>query len=201
MAPFSGGEKARLALALLVWQRPNLLLLDEPTNHLDLEMRQALALALQAFDGALVVISHDRHLLRTTTDELLLVHDGGVRPFDGSLDDYPAWLAQRRRGRTEADTRSSPREDRKAERRAAAARRQALQPLKKRLQEAERRLEALHRRQAELETALADNDLYLPENRERLKELTREKHEVDRTCEEQELAWMEAAEALEAAHK
>jgi len=199
VAPFSGGEKARLALALLVWRRPNLLLLDEPTNHLDLEMRQALALALQEFDGALVVISHDRHLLRTTTDELLLVHDGGVQPFGGSLDDYPAWLAQRRSDRTEADAGPSRREDRKAERRAAAARRQALQPLKRRLQEAEHRLEALHRRQAELELALADNDLYLPENRERLKALTREKHEVDRACEEQELAWMEAAEALEAA--
>ncbi len=198
-APFSGGEKARLALALLVWRRPNLLLLDEPTNHLDLEMRQALALALQTFTGALVVVSHDRHLLRTTTDTLLRVEDGGVHPFDGTLDDYPAWLAQRRSSRSRMAAAPPNRQDRKAERRAAAAKRQALQPLKTRLQEVERRLEALHKRQAELEAAMADNELYLPENRNKLEALVREKKEVDRACEAQELAWMEAAEALEAA--
>ena len=95
VAPFSGGEKARLALALVIWGRPNLLLLDEPTNHLDLEMREALSEALQEYEGALVVVSHDRHLLRTTVDQLLLVDAGRVAPFDGDLDDYPAWLLRR----------------------------------------------------------------------------------------------------------
>ncbi|MCG6395514.1 ATP-binding cassette domain-containing protein, partial [Vibrio alginolyticus] len=90
---FSGGEKARLVLAMIIWQRPNLLLLDEPTNHLDLDMRQALTEALIEFEGAIVVVSHDRHLLRSTTDDLYLVHDGQVEPFDGDLDDYQRWLA------------------------------------------------------------------------------------------------------------
>ena len=93
--PFSGGEKARLALALIVWQRPNLLLLDEPTNHLDLDMRHALNVALQDYEGALIVVSHDRHLLRTTTDAFLIVGHGRARPFDGDLDDYRDWLAER----------------------------------------------------------------------------------------------------------
>jgi len=95
VAPFSGGEKARLALALVIWGRPNLLLLDEPTNHLDLEMREALSEALQDYEGALVVVSHDRHLLRVTVDQLLLVDGGREAPFDGDLDDYPAWLLRR----------------------------------------------------------------------------------------------------------
>ena len=92
IAPFSGGEKARLALALIVWQRPNLLLLDEPTNHLDLETREALTTALAQFEGTLVLVSHDRHLLRATTDQFIIVADGRVSPFDGDLDDYKEWL-------------------------------------------------------------------------------------------------------------
>ena len=200
VAPFSGGEKSRLALALLIWKRPNLLLLDEPTNHLDLEMRQALAVALQDFTGAMIIVSHDRHLLRVSTDELLLVDGGAIRGFDGSLDDYPAWLA-RRNSTAAAGKAAEPgtERDRRAERRAAARRRQALQPLKKKLQQAEEELEALQQQQAELELQLADNDLYHPENKERLKALMQEKQAVDRACEAQELAWMEAAEALEAA--
>ena len=96
VAGFSGGERARLALALVVWQRPNLLLLDEPTNHLDLDMREAVTLALQEYEGAMVLVSHDRHLLRTATDSLMLVADGTLAPFDGDLDDYRDWLATRR---------------------------------------------------------------------------------------------------------
>ncbi|HCN87745.1 MAG TPA: hypothetical protein DIT28_00970, partial [Oxalobacteraceae bacterium] len=92
IAPFSGGEKARLALALIVWQRPNLLLLDEPTNHLDLETREALTDALAQFEGTLVLVSHDRHLLRATTDQFIIVADGKLQPFDGDLDDYKDWL-------------------------------------------------------------------------------------------------------------
>jgi ATP-binding cassette subfamily F protein 3 len=89
---FSGGEKARLALAMIVWQRPNLLLLDEPTNHLDLETREALTVALAQFEGTLVLVSHDRHLLRATTDQFLIVADGQLQPFDGDMDDYRDWL-------------------------------------------------------------------------------------------------------------
>ncbi len=197
VAPFSGGEKSRLALALLIRRRPNLLLLDEPTNHLDLEMRQALTLALQEFEGAMVIVSHDRHLLRATTDRLLLVDQERLAPFEGSLDEYPAWLAQRS---TSREARPKNRErDRKADRRAAARRRQALAPLRRELRLAEEKLEALHRRQAELEQLLADNDLYLPKNQDRLKALLQEKGALDRACEEQETAWMAAAEALEAA--
>ena len=92
---FSGGEKARLALALIVWQRPNLLLLDEPTNHLDLETREALTVALAQFEGTLVLVSHDRHLLRATTDQFLIVADGTLQAFDGDLDDYRDWLLKR----------------------------------------------------------------------------------------------------------
>jgi ATP-binding cassette subfamily F protein 3 len=92
IAHFSGGEKARLALAMIVWQRPNLLLLDEPTNHLDLETREALTVALAQFEGTLVLVSHDRHLLRATTDQFLIVADGKLQPFDGDMDDYRDWL-------------------------------------------------------------------------------------------------------------
>ena len=94
IAPFSGGEKARLALAIIVWQKPNVLLLDEPTNHLDLDMRSALTLALQSFTGALIVVSHDRHLLRHSVDEFLLIHQGRVNPFDGTLEDYHGWISK-----------------------------------------------------------------------------------------------------------
>ncbi len=102
-ARFSGGEKARLVLALIIWQRPNLLLLDEPTNHLDLDMRQALTEALIDFEGALVVVSHDRHLLRSTTDDLYLVHDGKVEQFDGDLEDYQQWLVDSQRQQSQQD--------------------------------------------------------------------------------------------------
>ena len=103
---FSGGEKARVALAVIAWQKPNLLLLDEPTNHLDLEMRQALTMALQNFDGAIVVVSHDRHLLRNTVDEFWLVCDGAVGEYEGDLEDYERWLAERRK-----DEESPPRRE------------------------------------------------------------------------------------------
>jgi len=122
VAPLSGGEKARLVLALLVWQAPNLLLLDEPTNHLDLQMRQALTLALQDYTGAVIVVSHDRHLLNSTVERYVLVAEGEVRSFDGDLDDYRQWLAQRRR--TQAAAQRGASAD-KAERRQQAERRAA----------------------------------------------------------------------------
>ncbi len=197
-APFSGGEKSRLALALLIYQRPNLLLLDEPTNHLDLEMRQALAMALQDFSGAMIIVSHDRHLLRVCTDRLLLVDAGQVREFDGSLEDYPTWLNQQHSVSSAAALADSASpKDRKAQKRQAAARRQALQPLKKQFQQAEEKLTALHQQQQRLEQDLADNNLYQEANKDQLKTLLAEKAAIDQQCEEQELAWLEAAEALE----
>jgi len=201
--PFSGGEKSRLALALLVYRRPNLLLLDEPTNHLDLEMRQALATALQDFEGAMVLVSHDRHLLRVCCDRLLRVHDGSVDEFPLGLDDYPGWLAEQARRMqpaVEADGKSSRSADsRKAQKRREAEQRRQVQPLRRKLEAAEARLEALHARQSQLEAQLALPALYESDNRDRLKALLLDKANVDRDCDAAESDWLEAAEALESA--
>ena len=210
VAPFSGGEKSRLALALIVYRRPNLLLLDEPTNHLDLEMRQALAQALQEFDGAMVIVSHDRHLLRVSTDELLLVHGGRVEPFTESLDDYPAWLSRAARANTgsqdapagspgRAGAGGANAAERRARRRAEAARRQSLQPLRKRVAALEQRLDRLHHRGAEIERGLADPEIYADAHKARLQELLAEKRELDSEQERVEHDCLEAMEALEAA--
>ena len=141
---FSGGEKSRLALALLIWKKPNLLLLDEPTNHLDLEMREALTLALQEYEGGVVLVSHDRHLLRTTADQLLLVADGKVVPFDGDLDEYGAWLNTQREQAMKCETTDSNRAERRQQREQAAADRQALlarrRPLLKEIEQLEKKL-------------------------------------------------------------
>ncbi len=202
-APFSGGEKARLALALLVYQRPNLLLLDEPTNHLDLEMRHALAMALQEYTGAMLVVSHDRYLLRATCDELWLVHDAQVRPFDQELDDYPRWLAElRAAGDTpnpEPLTGDNSARARKNRKRDEAQRRRRLQPLRKRLQQLEQKLEKLGQQAEQLEQQLADPGLYAEENKTRLRQILSEKAELDRALEQTEADWLEAGEALEQA--
>ena len=202
VAPLSGGEKARLVLALLVYRRPNLLLLDEPTNHLDLEMRHALTVALQGFEGALVVVAHDRHLLRTTTDAFLLVADGGVRPFDGDLDDYRQWLLGRERAG--AATPEEPAADhsaagRKERRREEAARRQRLQPLRKEIEKLEARIEALTAEKGRVEAELADPALYQETNKERLKEYVQHQGRVEQDLAEAEAAWLQASERLEAA--
>ncbi len=205
--PFSGGEKARLALALLVWQRPNLLLLDEPTNHLDLDMRHALTLALQDYHGALIVVSHDRHLLRTVTDEFLLVADGRAQPFDGDLDDYRDWLNERQRA---INRDAAPRiagngnsaTDRREQKRQDAERRQQLaikrKPLEQRARALEQRMEKLHVEQRTLETTLADPASYDDANKARLKEWLLRKGEVDRELEALETEWLEIQEAIEA---
>ncbi|TCK18750.1 ATP-binding cassette subfamily F protein 3 [Thiogranum longum] len=201
--PFSGGEKSRLALALLVYRRPNLLLLDEPTNHLDLEMRQALATALQDFEGAMVLVSHDRHLLRVCCDRLLRVHDGTVDEFPLGLDDYPGWLAEQTRQVSPAsdpeDSSSRNAGTRKEQKRREAEQRKQLQPLRKKVDRAESRLDILHAHQQTLEQQLASPELYTDENRDQLKTLLREKAEVDRACEAAEADWLEAAELLESA--
>jgi len=198
--PFSGGEKSRLVLALLVYQRPNLLLLDEPTNHLDLEMRQALAVALQDFGGAVVLVSHDRHLLRVTADRLVLVHDGRVDDFEGSLDDYPGWLAeQSRQARVaprdnSAMTSAAARKDRK---RQEAEQRRQLQPLRRKISDAEHALAQLHARQEQLQQRLAEPAIYADDNKVQLKALLMEKAELDSRCETLEMQWLQDCEQLE----
>jgi len=199
-APFSGGEKSRLALALIAYRKPNLLLLDEPTNHLDLEMRQALAAALQEFEGAMVIVSHDRHLLRVTADTLLLVNDGRAEEFDGSLDDYPAWLMARDAATpgddaAEAGPRSAA--ARKARKREEAEKRRLLAPLKARMQKCEREIENLQSEKAALETRLSDTALYEDGHRDRLKSLLEEQARNRRALEDAELAWLRAADEME----
>ncbi|MGE0483510.1 MAG: ATP-binding cassette domain-containing protein [Gammaproteobacteria bacterium] len=205
--PMSGGEKARLALALIAWQRPNLLLLDEPTNHLDLEMRHALTVALQAFGGALVVVSHDRYLLRHSVDEFWLVADGRVAPFDGDLDDYHRYLAGRPapRAATAPATAATPSpapprsaRDARAERRDAAARRAQLAPLRKEVARLEAAMDASRASLALLETRLADSALYEAARKADLQQLLREQGSLQQALATQEEAWLTAQEALDA---
>ncbi len=196
---FSGGEKARLALALIAWERPNLLLLDEPTNHLDLEMRLALTMALQEFSGAVLVVSHDRHLLKSTTDEFLLVADGKVDTFDGDLDDYTRWLAEYRQ--RNAPVSSAPanadKSDKKAQRQAAAALRQQLAPHKREAEKLERELGTVHEQLAKVEASLGDSALYEAARKDELRELLARQAQLKGREAELEEAWMEALEVLE----
>jgi ATP-binding cassette subfamily F protein 3 len=203
IAPFSGGEKARLALALIVWQRPNLLLLDEPTNHLDLDTREALTVALAQFEGTLVLVSHDRHLLRATTDEFLIVADGGVRPFDGDLDDYRDWLFRTRLARPETPAEGGGRApDRREQRRQEAEARQRLsarrKPIEARIKRLEERMERSGARKAELDALLADPALYAEDGKDRLKALLFEQATLARELEALEAEWLEQQTALEA---
>jgi ATP-binding cassette, subfamily F, member 3 len=197
--PFSGGEKARLVLALLVYKNPNLLLLDEPTNHLDLEMRQALSVALQDYEGAIVVVSHDRHLLRTVTDQFLLVADGKVQPFDGDLDDYRLWLAERKKTEEKCSDELVSTVSRKDQRKQEAERRQKHKPLFDALKKAEQAVEKYHNEQRRLETELADPNLYSETKKDKLKLLLARKIEIDKALDAAETEWMEAEERLEAA--
>ncbi len=195
--PFSGGEKARLVLALLVYQNPNLLLLDEPTNHLDLEMRHALSVALQDYQGAIVVVSHDRHLLRSVTDQLLLVAGGKVQPFDGDLDDYRLWLTEQKKTDDKSVTENTDTVSRKDQRKLDADRRKKHKPLFDALKKAEMAVEKYHNEQRELEHQLADPGLYEASEKERLKRILDRKVQVDKALDDAESAWMEAEEAIE----
>ena len=198
--PFSGGEKARLVLALLVYQEPNLLLLDEPTNHLDLDMRHALTMALQNFEGAMVLITHDRHLLRSVCDDLRLVADGKVTTFDGDLDMYADWLSQQN---NDASTSSSanPSENsqaaKKEQRRMDNERRKQLKPLRDNVSKLEKQLEKLHAQKDVLAEKLADPCIYEASNKDKLKQLTLEHGKLEQQLGEIEELWMKASEALE----
>jgi len=200
IAPFSGGEKARLVLALLVYQNPNLLLLDEPTNHLDLEMRHALSLALQDYQGAIIIVSHDRHMLRSVTDQLYLVANGSVSQFDGDLDDYRVWLNDQKL-LNNASTNDTPTSgvNKKEQRKIDAERRKQLKPLYDALKKAEKALNKHHTQQKQLEEDLADSSLYDDANKARLKQVLQDKAQTDKALEEAEMEWMEISEQLEEA--
>ena len=198
---FSGGEKARLALAIIAWQKPNVLLLDEPTNHLDLEMRQALTMALQEFEGAVIVVSHDRHLLRNTVDQFLLVADGRVSEFDGDLEDYYRWLAQQKQSEPseEKSTDNSLKVDKKNLRQQSAAQRQQLKPLTNKLKNLESQMEKLQRRLSEIETQLSDVSIYEDVNKAHLQALLAEQTTLQPQLMECEENWLLVSEEIEAA--
>jgi len=192
IGPFSGGEKARLVLALLSYLRPNLLLLDEPTNNLDLEMRQALARALQDYPGAVLMVSHDRHLLRTVIDEFYIVANGCARPFDGDLDDYARWAASNPRDAIEKAA-----ELKAARKQADAAQRNRTSALKSELARLDRQLVKIQQQQQGIELQLSSADIYDAANKSRLRELleqqTKLKHELDQA----ETDWLEVTELLQ----
>ena len=193
IAPFSGGEKARLALAMIVWQKPNLLLLDEPTNHLDLDMRHALTLALQSFQGALIVVSHDRSLLEATTDSFLLIDQGRLKPFDGDLNDYRLWrLAQENAAAAPAvSAQAQSRKDTKrqeAQMRQEKARRS--KPIQQKIDKAEKEMAELGIRQSEFEAFLAQEEAYSEENKVKLQQTLSELAAVKVKLSELEENWL-----------
>jgi ATP-binding cassette subfamily F protein 3 len=219
--PFSGGEKARLALALIVWQRPNLLLLDEPTNHLDLETREALTMALAQFEGTLVVVSHDRHLLRATTDEFIIVANGRLQPFDGDLDDYKDWLFKTKLGKgtdllpmPKAAAAAAaaaaapvvaappvPPAERKEQKRLDAEERQRVaalkKPLENRLKRVDEQMAKLNAKKAEIDARLLDPSIYDADKKETLKTLVADQAFCARDLAALENEWLELQEQLE----
>ena len=208
VAPFSGGEKARLALALIVWQRPNLLLLDEPTNHLDLDMREALTEALAQYEGTLLLVSHDRHLLRATTDRFYIVSDGRLREFDGDLDDYRNWLFDTRLAKTRTDRHETATEkpdkpviDRKEQKRLEAQERQRIsilkKPLEKRIAWLENEIGKLNGKKTAIDSQLADPAIYEPANKDRLKKLLADQIECTKQLNSREEEWLEKQGELE----
>jgi ATP-binding cassette subfamily F protein 3 len=223
IAPFSGGEKARLALALIVWQRPNLLLLDEPTNHLDLETREALTEALAQFEGTLVVVSHDRHLLRATTDEFIIVADGKLQPFDGDLDDYKDWLFKTKLGKgtdvlpaagkanktdfpvtspVAPPTAPAPVAVSKDQKRQQAEDRQRLATLRKPLEQKIKRLDdqiaKRSAQKADVDAQLGESSIYEAANKAKLKQLLADQSFFTKDLGQLEAEWLELQEQLEA---
>ena len=202
---FSGGEKARLALAIIAWEKPNVLLLDEPTNHLDLEMRQALTMALQDFEGAVIIVSHDRHLLRNTVNEFLLVADGKVSEFDGDLDDYYKWLLQQRQSQNAQEEKYSSENndnkvDKKAQRQQSAAQRQQLKPLTNKLKNLEAQMEKLQTKLADIEYQLGDSSIYDDKNKANLQQLLLQQAKFQQELGEAEESWLIVSEEIEAAN-
>ena len=214
IGPFSGGEKARLVLAAIIRQKPNLLLLDEPTNHLDLEMRHSLGIALQEFSGALVVVSHDRHLLESVSDTLKFIHDGQVDEFDGDLNDYARWLLKSRSEDKREVTATSglaanlsetsgsasrSAQNKKERKRLEAERRQRTSDLKKNINRLEKLVDKTQKSLGDITELLADNSLYEEDRKDELKRLLTEQANTKQTLFAAENDWLEATEALEAA--
>jgi ATP-binding cassette subfamily F protein 3 len=202
VAPMSGGEKARLVLAILVYQKPNLLLLDEPTNHLDLDMRHALSVALQDYVGAMVIVSHDRHLLRTVTDTLLLVDAGKVEPFDGDLEDYRQWVKESLKEQNSADTIASTgvannSSNKKQQRQDAAINRKLLQPLRNKLKKLEKQIDKLSHERDTIQASLVDNTIYDESNKLQLKTLLEQQSTVSQSLAQVEEDWMATSEEVE----
>jgi ATP-binding cassette, subfamily F, member 3 len=199
VGPFSGGEKARLVLALVSFRRPNLLLLDEPTNHLDLEMRQALAVALQDYEGAVVLVAHDRHLLRAVADELILVDGGRATPFDGDLEDYARWFLTSAAPAQDEEVAAKPgAEQKKQRKREEAERRNRLSPLRAEVARCETRIAELERQRQEIEAQLATPEIYGEQARQRLQELLKAQTQMWRDLNASEEAWLAATERLDA---
>lgn len=195
---FSGGEKARVALALIVWQKPNLLLLDEPTNHLDLEMRHALTMALQGYEGALVVISHDRHLLRNTVDEFYLVANGTVTEFEGDLKDYQKWLKDFvRRAEVEVIEEPDIVDDKKSNRKQTAKNREKLAPMTKNIRELETLMSQLENELKEIQERLADENIYKSEQKKQLSGALVEQSNVEKRLKKCEEQWLDSQDQLE----
>ncbi|MGC3962769.1 MAG: ATP-binding cassette domain-containing protein [Rhodocyclaceae bacterium] len=204
IGPFSGGEKSRLALALLIRQRPNLLLLDEPTNHLDLDMRHALTVALAEYEGSMVLVSHDRALLRTVCNDFLLVADGKADPFDGDLDDYLVWLDARRSKQADAAGDTQAAQDKAARQQAradAAAERQAKlvrrRPLTKEIEQLEKKLAGWQGEKKLLDTRLADPALYTSGDSAQLQTFLKRQAELANAIDEAEMRWLEVQAELE----
>lgn len=212
VAPMSGGEKARLVLALIVYQKPNLLLLDEPTNHLDLEMRHALNIALQGFEGAMVLVSHDRFLLSSVCEDFYLVDSGEVEPFKGDLDDYRDWILKQQAAEkakansdakndaqqaTETQSKLERKLDRKEEKRREAEFRQSVAPLKKAIEKHEKAMEKCSNALAEVEALLADTSLYSDDKKAELMSLLDKQTQLKQQLEEEEMAWLDAQEQIE----
>jgi ATP-binding cassette subfamily F protein 3 len=187
---FSGGEKSRLALALIIHEKPNLLLLDEPTNHLDIEMRQALTLALQSYDGAMVIVSHDRYLLNTTCNEFYLVSDGAITPFEGDLEQYHQWLLQNKLTASSSPEATGLKHQRKSQKRVEAQKRQELAPYRKSLLKVEQRLNTQQQEKIQLELDLADESLYLEANAEKLQKTLSRLNLLNKKIEITEQEWL-----------
>jgi ATP-binding cassette subfamily F protein 3 len=195
---FSGGEKARLVLAMLVWRSPNLLLLDEPSNHLDLDMRHALTVALQGFEGAVITVSHDRHLLANTVDDFWLIDRGRVTSFDGDLDDYRRWLRERasQSGSTRSTKSAPDKKDSEPTARTGGSR-SALKPLRNRAERLSRQVDQAAERMREIEQALAEPTLYTDASNPQLEQLLDERRNLESQQSELEVEWLEAEAALE----
>ncbi len=198
VANFSGGEKARLALALIVWQKPNILLLDEPTNHLDLSMCYALTVALQRFSGAVVIVSHDRHLLRHTVDEWLLLNNAQLLPFEGDLEDYARWLLQHKRAeKKKGAVVSHQQADQQTQQQPTTQSQQSLNALKKQQRDAEKAMEKASAALATIEQQLLDPTLYDADHKAELQELLQRQGELKKQHQTLEETWLACAQACE----